>query len=97
MTQPAQPKMKLDRVDLGHFQWWPLPFLPHVQMRSNGYPVILCGLISGHYPQEKIQAATSLVQEQLEAGHLVESNSPLEYPNFCYKKEVRKEASAARC
>ena len=38
-------------------------------------------------PKEKIEAASSLVQEQLEAGHLVESQSPWNTPIFVIKKK----------
>ena len=38
--------------------------------------------------KEKIEAASSIVQEQLEAGHLVESQSPWNTPNFVIKKKI---------
>lgn len=38
-------------------------------------------------PKEKIEAASSIVQEQLEAGHLVESQSPWNAPIFIIKKK----------
>jgi hypothetical protein len=41
-------------------------------------------------PKEKIEAASSLVQEQLEAGHLVESQSPWNTPIFIIKKKSGK-------
>ena len=41
-------------------------------------------------PKEKIEAASSLVQEQLEAGHLVESQSPWNTPVFVIKKKSGK-------
>jgi hypothetical protein len=41
-------------------------------------------------PKEKIEAASSLVQEQLEAGHLVESQSPWDTPIFVIKKKSGK-------
>jgi hypothetical protein len=37
-------------------------------------------------PKEQIEAASSLVQEQLEAGHLVESQSLWDTPIFNIKK-----------
>jgi hypothetical protein len=37
-------------------------------------------------PKEKIENTSSLVQEQLEAGHLVESQSPWNTPTFVIKK-----------
>jgi hypothetical protein len=40
-------------------------------------------------PKEKIEAVSSLVQEQLEAGHLVESHSPWNTPIFVIKKEKK--------
>ena len=39
-------------------------------------------------PKEKIGAASLLVQEQLEAGHLVESQSPRNTPIFIIKKKI---------
>ena len=41
-------------------------------------------------PKEKIEAASSLVQEQLEAGHLVKSQSPWNTPIFVIKKKSGK-------
>ena len=41
-------------------------------------------------PKEKIEAASSLVQEQLEAGHLVESQSPWNASIFVMKKKFSK-------
>ena len=41
-------------------------------------------------PKEKIEATSSLVQEQLEAGHLVESQSPWNTPIFVIKKKSGK-------
>ena len=41
-------------------------------------------------PKEKIEAASSIVQEQLEAGHLVESQSPGNTPIFIIKKKSGK-------
>jgi hypothetical protein len=41
-------------------------------------------------PKEKIGATSSLVQEQLEAGHLVESQSPWNTPIFVIKKKSGK-------
>ena len=82
MTQPVHPKIKLDRSGFGTFSVLAagIPATPPpMQIKFNDYPVILCGLVSGHYPQKKIQAATSLMQEQLEAIQF-----SLEYPNFCY-------------
>jgi hypothetical protein len=38
-------------------------------------------------PKGKIEAASSLVQEQLEAGHLIESQSPWNTPIFVIKKK----------
>ena len=35
-------------------------------------------------PKEKIEATSSIVQEQLEAGHLVESQSPWNTPDFFF-------------
>jgi hypothetical protein len=40
--------------------------------------------------KEKIEAASSLVQEQLEAGHLVQSQSPWHTPIFVFKKKSGK-------
>ena len=40
-------------------------------------------------PKEKIEAISLLVQEQLEAGHLVESHSPWNTPIFVIKKEKK--------
>jgi hypothetical protein len=39
-------------------------------------------------PKEKIETASSLVQEQLEAGHLVEFQSPWNTPIFVIKKKI---------
>ena len=39
-------------------------------------------------PKEKIEAASLLVQEQLEAGHLVDSQSPWNKPIFIIKKKI---------
>jgi hypothetical protein len=39
-------------------------------------------------PKEKIEAPSSLVQEQLEVGHLVESQSPWNTPIFVIKKKT---------
>jgi hypothetical protein len=39
-------------------------------------------------PKVKIEAASSLVQEQLEVGHLVESQSPWNTPIFIIKKKI---------
>ena len=50
--------------------------------------IFWCGLISWSLPKEKIEAASSLVQEQLEAGHLVESQSPWNTPIFVIKKKI---------
>jgi hypothetical protein len=36
------------------------------------------------FPKEEIEAASLLVQEQLEAGHLVESHSPWNTPIFFF-------------
>jgi hypothetical protein len=41
-------------------------------------------------PKEKIEATSSLVQEQLEVGHLVESQSPWNIPIFVIKKKSGK-------
>ena len=41
-------------------------------------------------PKEKIEATSLLVQEQLEAGHLVESHSPWNTPIFIIKKKSGK-------
>ena len=41
-------------------------------------------------PKEKIEAASLLVQEQLEAGHLVESHSPWNTPIFIIRKKSGK-------
>jgi hypothetical protein len=41
-------------------------------------------------PKEKIEAASSIVQEQLEARHLVESQSPWNTPIFVIKKKSGK-------
>jgi hypothetical protein len=41
-------------------------------------------------PKEKMEAASSIVQEQLEAGHLVESHSPWNTPIFIIKKKSDK-------
>jgi hypothetical protein len=49
--------------------------------------IFWCGWISGLYLKKKIEAASSLVQEQLEAGHLVESHSPWNTPIFIIKKK----------
>lgn len=38
-------------------------------------------------PKEKIEASSSLVQEQLEAGHLVESHSDWNPPIFVIKEK----------
>ena len=43
---------------------------------------ILVWVVQLSLPKEKIEAASSLVQEQLEAGHLVESQSPWNTPIF---------------
>jgi hypothetical protein len=51
--------------------------------------IFQCGWISGLI-QEKIEAASSLVQEQLEAGLLVESQSPWNTPIFIIKKKSGK-------
>jgi hypothetical protein len=40
-------------------------------------------------PKEKIEATSSLVQEQLEAGHLIESHSPWSTPIFVIKKKIQ--------
>lgn len=39
--------------------------------------------------QEKILAAQALVQEQLDKGHIIESNSPWNSPIFVIKKKNR--------
>ena len=39
-------------------------------------------------PKEKIEATSSQVQEQLEAGHLVESLSPWNTPILIIKKNI---------
>ena len=39
-------------------------------------------------PKEKIEATSSQVQEQLEAGHLVESLSPWNTPILIIKKKI---------
>jgi hypothetical protein len=39
-------------------------------------------------PKEKIEAISSLVQEKLEAGYLVESQSPWNTPIFIIKKKI---------
>jgi hypothetical protein len=41
-------------------------------------------------PKEKIEATSSLMQEQLEAGHVVESQSPWNTPIFIIKKNSGK-------
>ena len=41
-------------------------------------------------PKEKMEATSLLVQEQLEAGHLVESQSPWNTPIFIIKKKSGK-------
>ena len=41
-------------------------------------------------PKEKIEAASLLMQEQLEGGHLVESRSPWDTPIFVIKKKSGK-------
>ena len=41
-------------------------------------------------PKEKIEAASLLVQEQLEAGHLVETHSPWNTPIFVIRKKSGK-------
>jgi hypothetical protein len=41
-------------------------------------------------PKEKIEAASLLVQEQLEAGHLLGSQSPWNTPFFVIKKKSDK-------
>ena len=41
-------------------------------------------------PKKKIEAASLLMQEQLEAGHLVESQSPWNIPIFVIKKKSGK-------
>ena len=41
-------------------------------------------------PKQKIEATSSLVQEQLVAGHLVESQSPWNTPIFIIKKKSGK-------
>jgi hypothetical protein len=38
--------------------------------------------------KEKIAATSSLVQEQLEAGHIRESQSPWNTPIFVIKKKI---------
>ena len=52
--------------------------------------IFQCGLISGLYLKKKIESASLLVQEQLEAGHLVESQSPWNTPIFVIKKKSGK-------
>ena len=39
-------------------------------------------------PKEKVEATSSLVQEQLEAGYLVESQSSWNTPIFIIKKKM---------
>ena len=41
-------------------------------------------------PQEKLQAAQQLVQEQLDSGHISLSNSPWNSPIFVIKKKSGK-------
>ena len=52
--------------------------------------IFQCGWISGLYLKKKMEVASSLVQEQLEAGHLVESQSPWNTPIFIIKKKSGK-------
>jgi hypothetical protein len=59
-------------------------------IKFNGLMIFWCGLISWSLPKEKIEAASSLVQEQLEAGHLVESQSPWNTLKFVIKKKSGK-------
>jgi hypothetical protein len=47
-------------------------------------------------PKEKVEATSSLVQEQLEAGHLVESHSPWNIPIFIIKKKIWKMETLTR-
>jgi hypothetical protein len=51
---------------------------------------ILVGVDQWSLPKEKIETTSSLVQEQLEAGHLVESQSPWITPIFIIKKKSGK-------
>ena len=49
---------------------------------------ILVWVVQLSLPKEKIEAASSLVQEQLEARHLVESQSHWNTPVFVIKKKI---------
>ena len=49
---------------------------------------ILVWVYQWSLPKEKIEATSSLVQDQLEARHLVESQSPWNTPIFVIKKKI---------
>lgn len=59
-------------------------------IKFNSLMIFWCGLISCSLPKEKIEAASSLVQKQLEAGYLVESQSPWNTLIFVIKKKSGK-------
>ena len=49
---------------------------------------ILVWVVQLSLPKDKIKFSSLLVQEQLQAGHLVESQSPWNTPNFVIKKKI---------
>jgi hypothetical protein len=55
-------------------------------IKFNGLIIFQYGLISGLY-LKKLEGTSSLVQEQLEAGHLRESQPPWNTPIFVIKKK----------
>ena len=46
--------------------------------------------------KEKLAALTQLVNEQLHKAHIEPSFSPVEFPYFCNKKEIRKMTNVDR-
>ena len=46
--------------------------------------------------KQKLVALTQLLNEQLQKAHIEPSFSPMEFPCFCNKKEIRKMANVDR-
>jgi hypothetical protein len=59
-------------------------------MKFNCLIIFQCGLFSDLFLKKKIEATSLLVQEQLEAGHLRESQSPWNTAKFVIKKKSGK-------